>query len=103
MSMALFPQGGQIPFRSQQKIQAWFQSRDAVDEQKQMHATDSHSEIERSARVTWKGFVQHGKKLVFGDAADPIEGHCASSLANDLCGGDFRLGRRRIKWPWCVR
>src|SRR5438034_8995859 len=68
-----------------------------------MHATDSHSEIERRAVVTGKGFVQHGAKLVLGDAADPIEGYRASSLANDLCGRDSRSGRRRIKWPWCVR
>ena len=94
--MALLLQGGQIPFRSQQEIQARFQTRDAVDEQEQMHARRAHarrgrqetgqSEIERRAGVTGKGFVQHGEKLVFGDAADPIEGHRASSLANDLCG-----------------
>ena len=47
--MALLLQGGpvcvprtgrQIPFRSQQEIQARFQSRDAIDEQEQMHARD---------------------------------------------------------------
>ncbi len=79
-------QGGPIPFRSQQEIQARLQSRHAVDEQEQMHARDGQSEIERRAGVAWKGFVQHGAKLVFGDAAEPIEGHRASSLANDLCG-----------------
>src|SRR6266849_5268505 len=75
MAMALLLQGGQIPFRSQQEIQAWFQSRDAVDEQEQMHARDGQSEIKRRAGVAWKGFVQHGAKLAFGDAADRIEGH----------------------------
>src|SRR6266446_4214086 len=103
MAMALLLQGGQIPCRSQQEIQARLQSRDAVDEQEQMHASDGQSEIERRAGVAWQGFVQHGAKLVFGEAADAIEGHRASSLANDLCGRDSRLGRRRIKWPWCVR
>src|SRR5712691_12328119 len=82
MAMALLLQGGQIPFRSQQEIQARLQSRHAVDEQEQMHARDGQSEIERRAGVAWKGFVQHGAKLVFGEAADPIEGHGASSLAN---------------------
>src|SRR6266403_4301069 len=38
MAMALLLQGGQIPFRSQQEIQARLQSRHAVDEQEQMHA-----------------------------------------------------------------
>ena len=103
LAMALLLQGGQIPFRSQQEIQARLQSRDAVDEQEQMHARDGQSEIERRAGVTGKGFVQHGAKLVFGEAADPIEGHRASSLANDLCGRDSRLGRRRVKRPCCVR
>jgi hypothetical protein len=46
MAMALLLQGGQIPFRSQQEIQARLQSRDAVDEQEQMHARDGQSEIE---------------------------------------------------------
>src|SRR5713101_4568090 len=82
MAMALLLQRGQIPFRSQQEIQARLQSRDAVDEQEQMHASDGQSEIERRAVVTWKGFIQHGAKLVFGDAAEPIEGHRTSSLAN---------------------
>src|SRR5260370_37538079 len=103
MAMALLLQGGQIPFRSQQEIQARLQSRDAVDEQEQMHARDGQSEIERRAGVTGKGFVQHGAKLVFGEAADPIEGHRASSLTNDLCGRDSRLCRRRVKRPCCVR
>src|SRR5712691_6514304 len=85
MAMALLLQGGQIAFRSQQEIQARLHSRDAVDEQEQMHARDGQSEIERRAGVAWKGFVQHGVKLVLGDARDPIEGHRASSLANDLC------------------
>src|SRR5437899_5259745 len=103
MAMALLLQGEQIPSRSQQEIQARFQSRHAVDEQEQMHARGAKSEIERRALVAWKGFVQHGAKLGFGDAADPIERYRASSLANDLCGRDLRLGRRRVKWPWCVR
>src|SRR6266550_981300 len=38
MAMALLLQGGQIPFRSQQEIQARFHSCDAVDEQEQVHA-----------------------------------------------------------------
>src|SRR6266568_5836173 len=38
MAMALLLQGRQIPFRSQQEIQARLQSRHAVDEQEQMHA-----------------------------------------------------------------
>src|SRR5438876_6687455 len=38
MAMAFFLQGGQIPLRSQQEIQARFQTRDAVDEQEQIHA-----------------------------------------------------------------
>src|SRR5882762_4776208 len=53
MAMPLLLQGGEILFRSQQEIQARFQSRDAVDEQEQMHARDGQSEIERSAGVTW--------------------------------------------------
>src|SRR2546426_4414214 len=97
MAMALLLQGGQIPFRSQQEIQARFQSRDAVDEQEQMHARDGQSEIERRAGVTGKGFVQHGAKLVSGDAGDLIKGHRASSLANDLGGRNSRWGRRRVK------
>ena len=64
--------GGQIPFRSQQEIQARLQSRDAVDEQEQMHARGGQSEIERRALVAWQGFVQHGAKLVFGEAGEPI-------------------------------
>ena len=88
-------QGGQIPFRSQQKIQARLQSHDAVDEQEQMHARHGQSEIEGRAGVTRKSFIQHGAKLVFGDAGDPVKGHCASSLANELCGRDSRWGRRR--------
>src|SRR2546422_1029864 len=63
MTMALLLQGGQIPFRSQKEIQARLQSRDAVDEQEQMHASDGQSEIERRAGVAWQGFVQHGAKL----------------------------------------
>src|SRR5439155_5117343 len=39
-----------------------------------------------------------GARLVFGDAADRIEGHRASSLANDLCGRDSRLGRVQLEW-----
>src|SRR6266446_10780784 len=72
MAMALLLQGGQIPFRSQQEIQARLQSRHAVDEQEQMHARRARarrgrqeagqSEIERRAGVAWKGFVQHGAK-----------------------------------------
>src|SRR6266568_7715103 len=68
MAMALLLQGRQIPFRSQQEIQARLQSRHAVDEQEQMHARRARarrgrqeagqSEIERRAGVTWKGFVQ---------------------------------------------
>src|SRR3990172_4519463 len=96
-------QGRQIPFRSQQEIQARLQSGDSVDEQEQMHASDGQAEIERRAGVAWNGFVEHGAKLVFGDAGDPIEGHRASSLANDLCGRDSGWGRRRVKRPGCVR
>src|SRR6266446_9748338 len=50
MAMALLLQGGQIPFRSQQEIQARLQSRDAVEEQEQMHARDGQSEIERDRK-----------------------------------------------------
>src|SRR5437870_7227697 len=103
MAMALLLQGGEIPFCSQQEIQARFQSRDAMDEQEQMHARDGQAEIERRAGISGKGFVQHTAKLVVGDARDPIEGHRASSLANDLCGRDSRSGSRRVKWPCCVR
>src|SRR5437899_1835809 len=46
MAMALLPQSRQIPFRSQQEIQARLQSCDAVDEQQQMHARDGQSKIE---------------------------------------------------------
>ena len=95
--------GGQIPFRSQQEIQARLQSRDAVDEQEQMHAGEGQCEIERRAGVVWKGFVQHGAKLVFGDAGEPIEGHRTSSLANDLCGRDSGFCRRRVKRTGRVR
>ena len=101
--MALLSQGGQIPFRSQQEIQARLQSRDAMDEQEQMHARHGQSEIEGRAGVSRKGFVQHGAELVFGDARDPIKGHCASSLPNDVCGSDSSLDRRHVKWPRCVR
>src|SRR2546428_12126644 len=62
MAMALSLQGGQIPLRSQQEIQARLQTRDAVDEQEQMHARRARvrrgrqetgqSEVERRARVT---------------------------------------------------
>src|SRR5260370_22525672 len=97
MAMALLLQCGQIRFRSQEDIQAWLQSRDAVDEQEQMHARRSQEEIERRAPVAWKGSVQHGAKLVSGDAADPIEGHGASSLANDLSGRDSGFFRRHVK------
>src|SRR2546427_3070970 len=103
MTMALLLQGGQIPFRSQKEIQARLQSRDAVDEQEQMHASDGQSEVEWCALVTWKRFVQHGAKLVFGETADSIEGHRASSLANDLCSRDSGLGRRRVKRLYRVR
>ena len=68
--MALLLEGRQIPFRSQQEIQARLQSRDAVDEQEQMHARLGQFEIERRVLVAWQGFVQHGAKLVFGDAAN---------------------------------
>src|SRR5258708_32147594 len=91
MAMALLLQGGPIPFRSQQEIQARLQSRDAVDEQEQMHASDGQSEIERRAGITRKGFVQHGAKLPFGGAADPIEGHRASSLPTEFAGNHCRV------------
>src|SRR5260370_33384593 len=92
MAMALLLQGGQIPFRSQQEIQARLQSRDAVDEQEQMHASNGQSEIERRAGIRGKGFVQHGANLAFGEAAAPIEGRRASSLPDDLCGSDSTAG-----------
>src|SRR5206468_9438107 len=63
MAMALLLQGGQIPFRSQQEIQARLQSRHAADEQEQMHARDGQSEIERRAGVSGKvlsSMVQNG-------------------------------------------
>ena len=50
--MALLLQGGQIPFRSQQEIQARFQSRDAVDEQKQMHARRARARRGRLGTVS---------------------------------------------------
>lgn len=40
----------------------------SADEQEQMHARGDHSEIERSALVAGQRFVQHGIKLVFGEA-----------------------------------
>jgi len=42
-----------------------------VDEQEQMHVRDVKTQIKRRALVAWKGFVQHGAKLVLGDAGDP--------------------------------
>src|SRR5260370_35328520 len=59
MAMALLLQGGQIPFRSQQEIQARPQSRAAVDEQDQRHARDGQPEIERAAGITEQCFAMH--------------------------------------------
>src|SRR6266536_6037538 len=67
MAMALLLRGGEIPFCSQQEIQARFQSRDAMDEQEQMHARDGQAEIERRAGISGKGVVQHTAKLVVGE------------------------------------
>src|SRR6266853_6618346 len=97
MAMALLLHCGQIRFRSQEDIQARLQSRDTVDEQEQMHARRRQEEIERRAPVAWKGSVQHSAKLVSGDAADPIEGHRASSLANDLSGREPGFCLRHVK------
>jgi len=52
MAMALLLQGGQIPFRSQQEIQARLQSRDAVDEQEQMHARRARTRRGRQETVS---------------------------------------------------
>src|SRR5229473_4968379 len=103
MAMALSLQRGQIRLRSHQDIQARLQSRDAMDEQEQMHTRGGQAEIERRVPVAWKGFVQHGAKLLSGDAAEPIEGHRASSLANDLSGRDSGFCRWHVKRASCVR